>query len=61
MLSDRTRGIVGDAEVRAMKPNALLVNTSRGPVVEDIRAWTGGSPIRVLTRLPLSNPPSCGT
>jgi len=34
VLSDRTRGIVGDAELRAMKPTACLVNTSRGPVVD---------------------------
>jgi len=34
VLSDRTRGIVGDAELRAMKPTAYLVNTSRGPVVD---------------------------
>ncbi len=34
VLSDRTRGVVGDAELRAMKPTACLVNTSRGPVVD---------------------------
>jgi phosphoglycerate dehydrogenase-like enzyme len=34
VLSDRTRGIVGDPELRAMKPTAFLVNTSRGPVVD---------------------------
>ncbi len=34
VLSDRTRGIVGAAEIGAMKPGALLVNTSRGPHVE---------------------------
>jgi phosphoglycerate dehydrogenase-like enzyme len=30
----RTRGIIGDAQLRLMKPTALLVNTSRGPHVD---------------------------
>ena len=34
VLSDRTKGIVGDAALRATKPTACLVNTSRGPVVD---------------------------
>ena len=34
VLSDRTRGIVGRAEIAKMKPTAYLVNTSRGPIVD---------------------------
>jgi phosphoglycerate dehydrogenase-like enzyme len=33
-LSDRTRGIVGERELGLMKPSAVLVNTSRGPLVD---------------------------
>lgn len=33
VLSDRTRGIVGKTELALMKPSAMFVNTSRGPLV----------------------------
>ena len=35
VLSDRTRGIVDDAAIRQMKPSAFLINTARGPLVDD--------------------------
>lgn len=34
VLSERTRGIIGRREIGLMKPTAYLVNTSRGPIVE---------------------------
>lgn len=34
-LSERTRGIVGAAELAAMKRTAYLINTARGPVVAE--------------------------
>lgn len=35
VLGDRTRGIVGERELALMKPTALLVNTARGPIVDE--------------------------
>lgn len=33
-LNDGTRGMIGKAQLDLMKPSALLINTSRGPVVD---------------------------
>jgi len=35
VLSDRTRGLIGADELALMKPTAYLVNTSRGPIVQE--------------------------
>jgi phosphoglycerate dehydrogenase-like enzyme len=35
VLSDRSRGLVGAADLARMKRDAFLVNTSRGPIVDE--------------------------
>jgi len=35
VLSSRTRGLAGAAELKRMKPTAWLINASRGPIVEE--------------------------
>jgi D-3-phosphoglycerate dehydrogenase len=35
VLSDRSRGLVGAADLARMKPTAYLVNTARGPIVDE--------------------------
>ena len=34
-LTPATRGMVGDGEIRAMKPSAVLINVGRGPVLNE--------------------------
>jgi D-3-phosphoglycerate dehydrogenase len=35
VLSARSRGLIGTAELALMKPTAYLVNTARGPIVDE--------------------------
>src|SRR4051794_10532908 len=59
-LSDRTRGLIGADELALMKPTAILVNTSRGPIVDQqallaalVEHRLGGAGVDVYDREPL--------
>lgn len=54
-----TRGMIGTAELRRMKRNAILINTSRGGLVDEAalitalkEGWIAGAGFDVLTREP---------
>ncbi len=60
VLSDRTRALVGKHELALMKPTAMLINTSRGPIVDEaalveaLRAGTiAGAGLDVFDHEPL--------
>jgi phosphoglycerate dehydrogenase-like enzyme len=44
-LTENTKGLIGEAEFRVMKPEAVLINVGRGPVVDEaalVRALSEG-------------------
>lgn len=58
-LTPETTGLIGEAELQAMKPSALLINTARGGIVDEaalIRAlkegWIAGAGFDVITAEP---------
>ena len=62
-LVDATRGIVGQEDLARMKPSALIVNTSRAPLIEAgalVTALTSGRPgmaaVDVFEEEPLRDP-----
>ena len=40
ILSQRTRGLVGAEEIALMKPSAYIINTSRGPIIDEAAMLT---------------------
>ncbi|MCF3964610.1 D-2-hydroxyacid dehydrogenase family protein [Streptomyces fuscigenes] len=61
VLSERSRGLVGAHELALMKPTALLVNTSRGPIVDEYALLAalrerriGGAALDVFDEEPLA-------
>jgi D-3-phosphoglycerate dehydrogenase len=61
VLNDSTRHLIGEAELRAMKPTACLINVSRGAIVDEtalIRAldegWIAGAGLDVFSVEPLA-------
>jgi phosphoglycerate dehydrogenase-like enzyme len=60
-LSEKTRHLVGGKELKKMKPTAYIINTSRGPVIDEaalVKAlkedWIAGAGIDVFEQEPAS-------
>ena len=71
-LTAETRGLIGERELRLMKPSAVLVNTSRGPVVDQAalaaalaqgRIFAAGLDVAAIEPIPPDEPllrlPNC--
>ncbi|GAT87120.1 2-hydroxyacid dehydrogenase [Paenarthrobacter nicotinovorans] len=59
-LSERTEGIVGSEELRLLGPDGVLVNTARGPLVDEValiraleEGWIRGAALDVFEEEPL--------
>jgi len=59
-LTGETEGLIGEVQLRAMKPQALLINISRGRVVDEAaltralqEGWIAGAALDVVAREPL--------
>jgi len=60
LLNPETRGLIGEAFLRRMKPTACLINTSRGPIVDESalgralkEGWLAGAALDVFEEEPL--------
>lgn len=64
-LTPQNRGLIGEAQLRRMKPNAYLINTARGPLIDEFaltralkEGWIAGAALDVFSTepLPMDNP-----
>jgi len=60
LLNESTRGLIGEPEFRLMKPSAFLINTARGPIVDQraltralAEKWIAGAGIDVFEKEPV--------
>jgi phosphoglycerate dehydrogenase-like enzyme len=61
LLNESTRGLIAEPQLRLMKPSAFLINTARGPIVDQgalTRAltdkWIAGAGIDVFEKEPIA-------
>jgi len=62
-LTGETRGLIGEKELRLMKPTALIVNTARGPILDEnalaralTEGWIAGAGLDVYENEPRIHP-----
>jgi phosphoglycerate dehydrogenase-like enzyme len=60
LLNAQTRGLIGEPQLRLMKPTAYLINTARGPIIQEaalVKAlrerWIAGAGLDVFEKEPL--------
>ncbi|MFC1988581.1 C-terminal binding protein [Chloroflexota bacterium] len=60
-LNEETRHLIGEKEFKQMKPSAYFINTSRGPVVDEIALikalqvkWIAGAGLDVFAKEPVA-------
>ena len=63
-LSPETIGLISEPELKLMKPTAFLINTARGPIVDEDslvkalrRGWIAGAGLDVYSQEPPTNSP----
>src|SRR5256712_11080908 len=63
-LTEGTKRLIGEAELRAMKPSARVINTARGGIVDEAalkqaldEGWIAGAAIDVWEKEPLTSHP----
>ncbi|WP_428688576.1 C-terminal binding protein [Roseibium sp.] len=61
VLNDSTRHLIGEAELKAMKPTAALINVSRGAIIDEValikaldEGWIAGAGLDVFSQEPLA-------
>jgi len=66
-LTDETRGIIGEPQLRSMKPTAFLINTARGGLVDEAalylalsQKWIAGAALDVFVNEPPLGSPLLG-
>jgi len=62
-LNDRTRGLIGTSELQKMKPDAYLLNTARGGIVDEDalhtalqQKWIAGAALDCFAEEPVTQP-----
>lgn len=59
-LNEKTKGLIGEIELRKMQPHSILINVGRGGIVEEEALakaldedWIGGAALDVLSQEPI--------